>query len=86
MKTSRCKGCGRPIVWATKEDGGKVPLDATAPVFALTEVADEIGAAEPVVLAKRAERHLVSHFATCSHANEFSRRNAARTDNAGDGR
>ncbi|MCC6671074.1 MAG: hypothetical protein IT458_08435 [Planctomycetes bacterium] len=79
MKISRCKGCGRGIVWATKEDGGKVPLDASAPVYAVTEVGDEIaGGAEAVVLAKRAERHLVSHFATCPQASEFSGRSRGR--------
>lgn len=80
MKTARCRGCGRPIVWATKEDGGKVPLDASAPVYAVTEAGDEIaGGAESVVLAKRAERHLVLHHATCPKASEFSGRSRGRT-------
>jgi len=61
-----CKGCGKPIVWADIVDesgiitGKKVPLDPKPPVY--------------VFDGNNAERHrsaMVSHFATCSKANDF---------------
>lgn len=67
-----CQGCGKRILFArvTKLDGeeGHVPLD---PVPAVYHVAyNEDGSAE----ATKATRHrvMVSHFATCPKANEFS--------------
>jgi hypothetical protein len=65
-----CKGCGRQIIWALNPDTGKrVPLDAVAPVYFLIERSREEGGNECVP----APAHTyVTHFATCSKANEFS--------------
>lgn len=70
MVTTDCKGCGKKIVWAkiTTRDGapGVIPLDASAPCYTLKMVNGEM----------RGEREymaFVSHFATCSQANKFSK-------------
>lgn len=74
MKTSPCKGCGRPIVWAKLPSGGAVPLDPKPAVYRVLEN----GHGE--LVAERANEdqegqcwHLVSHFATCPKANQFSK-------------
>lgn len=51
-----------------KEDGTKVPLDPSAPVY---EVVDEDG----LKTAVRTSTAMVSHFATCPKANLFSGKN-----------
>jgi len=66
-KRTKCKGCGRAIVWAVKDDGRMIPLDPSAPVYELLE--DGV-----VVSAVRSATAMVSHFATCSKANLFSGR------------
>jgi hypothetical protein len=66
---NRCRGCGRAISWGTTADGKKIPLDPSAPVYSiLPELFPEGQHVE------RIEGHaaMVSHFATCSHANQFS--------------
>lgn len=66
-KTSPCRGCGRPIVWAKSPDGSKkYPLDPRAPVF-------EVSGVDPVLIAKISPTAYVSHFATCPNADEFSK-------------
>ena len=61
-----CKGCGRKIVWASDEKGTKIPLDPSAPVYELL--------VEGSTLCRRTGRHvMVSHFATCPKASDFSR-------------
>ena len=67
MRRVKCKGCGRAIVFAIKEDGRSVPLDPSAPVY-------EVSEAGGVVSATRTQTAMVSHFATCSSANLFSGR------------
>lgn len=73
--TAVCRGCGRPITWAalTRKDGtaGRIPLDVRAPVYSVANV-------EGGAIASRLPGAYVSHFATCSKANDFS--NCKRKD------
>ncbi|MCB9919688.1 MAG: hypothetical protein H6832_14895 [Planctomycetes bacterium] len=76
MNRSACKSCGKAIYWITTpgKDGGlvRIPLDAVAPVYAITDVDGE------PVLGARAENAYVSHFSTCPNASKHSKRGAAR--------
>lgn len=65
MRESPCKGCGKPIVWATSRDGKKIPLDPKSVVYRVTAVED-------IVWCDRVTDVMVSHFATCKNANRFS--------------
>lgn len=64
-----CRGCGKSIVWAETREGGKIPLDPVPPVYhvAFTEDGKR-------VISDRRRSSMVSHFATCPKASEFSRR------------
>lgn len=65
--TTPCKGCGKPIVWAKHTLTGKmIPLDAKAHVYA---VSSENGHA----ICTANMYSMVSHFATCAFANDFSK-------------
>jgi hypothetical protein len=65
---SACRGCGKEIVWAVnRQTGAKVPLDPRAHVYTETG-RTEIG--DPIV--ERAPGPMVTHFATCPKANDFS--------------
>lgn len=67
MKTTPCKGCKREIVFGLTEDGKRIPLDPRPPVYAV------IGQNEAgVPLVRRHVGAMVSHFATCPNANDFS--------------
>ena len=69
-----CKGCGKEIVWGTTIEGKKIPLDPKPPIYEI--VGNDFDGLE----VKRTEEdelsgmntHMVSHFATCSKANDFS--------------
>lgn len=67
-KLATCKGCGRGILWAQNMANGKmIPLDPGAIVYEMTS------APEGEATCARAEpRFKVSHFATCTAANQFS--------------
>lgn len=70
VKLRSCKGCGRPILWATNTETGKmVPLDPTAPVYILSTHGD--GETKTCCRAPT-DAFAVSHFATCPEANQFS--------------
>lgn len=73
---STCRGCGREIVWGTTEDGKKIPLDPRAPVYTLgpKKIGDNpaFGESDGDQLVKRTSLAMVSHFATCPKANDFS--------------
>lgn len=76
VKTSPCKGCGRPILWATDAEGKAIPLDPRAPIYFVQELED--GRCVATLQKKEAEdvpvmRSMVSHFSTCSKAAQFSR-------------
>jgi len=62
----RCKGCEKVVVWALDAEGKWIPLDPTPPVYHVA--LDPKG--QPRCL--RAQAAMVSHFATCPKANEFS--------------
>ena len=62
-----CKACGCPLVFVPGPGGKAIPLDKRAPVYHVT--ADLTGETTAV----RADGFFVSHFATCSKANQFSK-------------
>jgi len=68
VKTTPCKGCGKPIVWAKDEKGTSHPLDARAPVYHFNG-----GDLDAEFTVYRLTGSWVSHFATCPKANEFSK-------------
>lgn len=64
-----CKGCGKEIMWGVTPNGKKIPLDKKAPVYAVMAGQGE----EPgLIQITRDDNSFVSHFATCSKANDFS--------------
>jgi len=64
----QCKSCGRDILFARNVKTGRVmPLDPRAPVYRVQQDGSRQLAALPEKGA------LVSHFATCAHANKHSR-------------
>ena len=72
MKTSQCKGCGKPIVWAHimkdgKRTGKKVPLDPRPAVYRLKSWDDEEYEATQALQIEG----MVSHFSTCPKASNF---------------
>lgn len=72
MKTTPCRGCGKPIVFVAilRDDGlnGQIPLDPRPPVYQIT-LSDQDGTPKEAVRLRTA---YVSHFATCPQAAEFS--------------
>lgn len=74
---SACRGCGKDVVWARLPDGGKIPLDPRPPVYEVSEVTEadpnNPGQVVTVTTATRAPGKMVSHFATCPKASDFSR-------------
>jgi hypothetical protein len=70
VKTTLCRGCGKPIVFVVvqKEDGeeGRAILDFRAPVYEVVTDGDDR------TIVRRSKTAAVSHFATCPKANEFS--------------
>lgn len=69
---AKCKGCGAEIIWAKNENNKMIPLDAKAPVYVLTMRDDTTMDGEARCQIAEKGRAFVSHFATCSKANEFS--------------
>lgn len=69
---SSCRGCGKAIEWGVTEEGKRIPLDPTPPVYSILST-------QPGDL-KVARNHeaMVSHFATCPDANKFSGSNKER--------
>lgn len=71
-RTSKCRGCGRDVVFVTarnaKGDQVTVPLDPSAPVY----YRESDGEGGGIWVQDRSREVLVSHFATCSKANDFS--------------
>lgn len=96
MKTTPCKGCGKPIVFGYTKSGTRIPLDTVAPTYAIVALEYPPGNDEIIRIQKLPKvdkpiekdhlPHLrqtdcgpyvmgayVTHFATCSHANEFGK-------------
>lgn len=65
---SACRGCGKIIVWGLTDDGKKIPLDPTPPVYEFTPLVDETLNGLKV---KRTMTAYVTHFATCQDATKF---------------
>ena len=70
MSESLCKGCGRPIVFGETFDGKHIPLDPRAPVYAFSGGDSSRGTRK--ILRLNQDEGMVTHFATCPKANEFS--------------
>lgn len=72
MRTKLCNVCGREIVWARSAETGKpIPLDPHPAVYeVLSDEDSESGALECVLIPR--ESVMVTHFATCLKANDFS--------------
>lgn len=66
MKTSPCKGCGKPIVWAKTLEGKMIPLDPKPPIYWVEDDGNGGQACH------RIREGMVSHFSTCPNANDFS--------------
>ena len=71
-----CSGCGKRVLWILTKEGKRVPLDPTPPTYGLHVLND---AADPPTFEWRRtngkdvqEPVFVSHFATCTKANDFS--------------
>lgn len=64
---SACRGCGKEIVFAKNPDTGRlIPLDAKALCYRVVEeVPGQLSA-------YRAKDCMVTHFATCPDAKDFS--------------
>lgn len=67
LSTVPCKGCGKPIVWGLTPEGKRIPLDPRAPVYDYATTPAMDGAS-----AFRNRVAMVTHFATCPKASEFS--------------
>lgn len=63
--SATCKGCGAPIVWATRPNWKTIPLTRIKKVYLL----DEAGVAQDSALTGV----YCSHFETCPKASEFSK-------------
>jgi len=64
---SQCNGCGKSIIWAFTESGGKIPIDSKPLIYRLDERDDG------EIVARKADGIFgVSHFVTCPKANDFS--------------
>ncbi len=81
MTDAICKGCGKRIYWAQTADGSRIPLDAVAPVYLVTNVAqgaqpDELKEQLKVreLMCERSKAAFVSHFVTCPQRSQFSKR------------
>ena len=85
MSEDKCKGCGARIVWGFTADDKWIPLDPRPPVYFITlaklENTSYLGkAGDEIMLTERAKKwdseegvgYMVSHFATCPKASEFS--------------
>lgn len=67
MQTSKCKGCGREIVFARSPNNKHIPLDLSVVVY---KVGDN-GDAYPMPKGQ----YLISHFITCRNRDDFSSSN-----------
>ena len=62
-----CRGCGREVIWGVTADNVRVPLDPRPAVYEVYAQDRQVGRA-----IARLESAMVTHFATCVKANEFS--------------
>lgn len=73
----KCAGCGRPIVWGQLPDGTKIPMDPKPATYLLLAPALEHYKVQRANgnKDKAQGQVMVSHFATCPKADQFSRNN-----------
>lgn len=64
-----CKGCGKKILWGQTEDGKNIPLDPIPPVYCIVATRPNGN----LFVEKTDQEYMVSHFATCPKADEFSK-------------
>lgn len=77
MRRAVCKGCGRPIIWATNPATGKrVPIDPTPVSYHVYETKG--GEIECIpVDCPDGDVIGVNHFSTCPSANGFNKRSGS---------
>lgn len=72
--TTKCRNCGRKIIFVTAVNAAgqqmTIPLDPSEPIY----VRQRNGDGGAVWAQDTSRELLVSHFATCSKANDFSGR------------
>lgn len=66
---SKCRGCGKDIVWAATDDGKSIPLDPKPPTYRVRLL---VPGTPKVIKTTEDDPVYVSHFATCTHANDFT--------------
>lgn len=82
----QCKGCGRKIIWGVTETGASVPLDPRALVMFKPADGSRLrkqkeaytcfdDSPEKAGMVQIPGQWVVSHFATCPQANQFSGQN-----------
>lgn len=72
MKKSKCRGCGRDVVWAVDEaDGKRRCLDAVSPVYEVQDPEDPLAHEVPPTC-RRHKGAFVLHFVTCPARDMFS--------------
>ncbi len=68
MTTTTCRGCGKPIVFAMGPNGKLIPLDPKPHVY--TVESESVDSSQ--LVARLVPGAMVTHFATCTAANQFS--------------
>lgn len=73
LKTSKCRACGRAIVWAELEGGRRVPLDPHSVVYSVTSTEDGRYLAARLLVPESFPEIavLTSHFATCPKTSQI---------------
>ncbi len=67
---SKCRGCGKEIVWGVTDEGKKIPLDPSAPVYYVSD--EKVDTPQgPTAKIERERSSMVSHFKTCPKASDF---------------
>ena len=66
VPVSECRGCKKKIVWAETQDGKKIPLDPSPPVYMLMRFKDQND--KWVYRCDKGGTVFVSHWATCPEA------------------
>ena len=72
MKKSKCRYCGRAVVWLIDSEGKKQILDTVAPVYTV-DGGDAFGPPEAPTHCTRHRSAFVSHFVTCAKRDEVKR-------------
>ena len=67
---AKCRGCKKPIIWATTEAGKAIPLDPPEKRFILQQVVPD-DPQKPAYWEARLRETYVSHFVSCPQADAF---------------